>query len=61
MTNEFIYEIRFTENRVVVAKGELGRGWMDWESGFSRDKLLYIEWIKNMVLLYSTGNYIHKP
>ena len=45
-TNEFIYEIRFTENRVVVAKGELGRGWMDWESGFSRDKLLYIEWIK---------------
>ena len=31
---------------------------MDWEFGISRCKLLYIEWINNKVLLYSTGNYI---
>ena len=31
---------------------------MEWEFGFSRSKLLYIEWINNKVLLYSTGNYI---
>ena len=29
------------------------------ESGVSRCKLLHIEWIKNKVLLYSTGNYIY--
>ena len=31
------------------------------EFGISRGKLLYIEWINNKVLLYSTGNYIHYP
>ena len=31
---------------------------MDREFGVSRCKLLYIEWINNKVLLYSTGNYI---
>ena len=46
------------ENRLVVAKGEgVGRG-MDWEVGVSRCKLLYIEWINNKILLYSTKNYI---
>ena len=40
------------------AKGEgLGEG-MDRESGMSRCKLVYIGWINNKVLLYSTGNYI---
>ena len=34
---------------------------MDWEFGISRCKLLYIGWINNKVLLYSTGNYIHYP
>ena len=29
---------------------------MDWEFGISRCKLLYIEWINNKVLLYTTGN-----
>ena len=29
-----------------------------WEFGVSRCKLLYIEWIKNKILLYSTENYI---
>ena len=31
---------------------------MTWEFGVSRCQLLYIEWINNKVLLYSTGNYI---
>ena len=35
-----------------------GRGGMVWEFGTSRCKLLYIEWINNKALLYSTGNYI---
>ena len=49
-----------TENRLVVAgldggqKERLG-------FGISRCKLLYIEWINNKVLLYSTGNYIKYP
>ena len=36
-------------------------GGMEWEAGFSRCKLLYMEWINNKVLLYSTGNYIQYP
>ena len=34
---------------------------MEEEVGVSRCKLLYIEWINNKVLLYSTGNYIQYP
>ena len=45
----------------MVAKGEGYRGGEDWESGISRGKLLYIEWINNKVLLYSTGNYSQYP
>ena len=36
-------------------------GGMDWEFGTSRCKLLYIQWINNKELLYSTGNYIQYP
>ena len=36
-------------------------GGMDWEFGISRCKLVYIGWINNKVLLYSTGNYIQYP
>ena len=43
-----------------VAGGGAGGG-MDWEFGISRCKVLYIEWINNRVLLYSTGNYIQYP
>ena len=39
-------------------QGGGGRGRNDWEFGVSRCKLLYIGWINNTVLLYSTGNYI---
>ena len=41
-------------------QGGWGEG-RNWESGISRCKLLYIEWINNKVLLYSTGNYIQSP
>ena len=40
--------------RSVVVAG--GGGGMDWEFGVSRCKLLYLGWISNEVLLYSTGN-----
>ena len=49
------------ENRLVVVKGERVGGWVKWEAGVSRCKLLYIEWINNKVLLYSTDNYIQYP
>ena len=35
-----------------------GGSGMDWSFGVSRCKLLHLEWIRNEVLLYSTGNYI---
>ena len=43
------------------AKGEEDVGGKDQEFGISRCKLLYIGWINNKVLLYSTGNYIPLP
>ena len=42
-------------------QGEGGGGGMEWEFGVSRCQLLYIGWINNKVLLYSTGNYIQYP
>ena len=42
-------------------QGEGGGGGMEWEFRISRCKLLYIEWINNKVLLYSTGNCIQYP
>ena len=42
-------------------QGQRGRGGLDGEFGNSRCKLLYIEWINNKVLSYSTGNYIQYP
>ena len=44
----------------MVAKGEGSGGGMEWEFGISRCKL-FIEWIKNKVLIYSTGNYVQYP
>ena len=49
------------ENRLVVAKREGFRERKDWEFGISKCKLLYIGWINNKVLLFSTGNYIQYP
>ena len=45
---------------MVAKEGDTG-GRLDWEFRISRCKLLYIEWINNKVLLYSTGNYIQYP
>ena len=45
----------------MVAKGKVGRGGMDWEFEISRCKLVYMGWINNKVLLYSTGNDIQYP
>ena len=43
------------ENRLGVSKVGQGPG-RDWEFGISRCKWLYVEWINNKALLYSTGN-----
>ena len=62
--NQHIYKIETDsdiENRFVIAKGEKGWGEKEWEFGISRGKLLYIEWIKNNILLCSTGSYIEYP
>ena len=45
----------------MAAKGEEGGRGKDWEFGISRCKLVYIRWLNNKVLLYSTGNYIQYP
>ena len=45
-------------DRFVVAQEVGGGNRMNREFGFSRCKLLHLEWISNEVLLYSTGNYI---
>ena len=55
-----------TENKQTHGHGEQtcgsqgggGESGMDWEFGVSRCKLLYLGWISNEVLLYSTGNCI---
>ena len=44
----------------MVVKGK-GTGGKHWEFGISRCKLLYIGWINNKVLLYSTVSYIQYP
>ena len=45
----------------MVAKGEGEWGGMSWEFGISRGKLLYIGWLNDKVLLYSTEKYIQYP
>ena len=49
------------ENRLLVAKGEMGGSGMDWEFGVSRCKLSHLEWTSNEVLLYTTGSDIQSP
>ena len=49
------------ENRLVVSRKGWGGGRMEWEFGIGRCELLYIGWINNKVLLYSTGNCIQYP
>ena len=40
------------ENRLVTTAG---RREVEWEFGTNRCKVLYIEWINNKALLYTTG------
>ena len=56
--NEPIYETESWAYRTdlqLPKRGELGKG-IEWEVWVSRCKLLYLEWINNKVLLYSTEN-----
>ena len=41
-------------------QGEGFRGGMEWEVGVSWWKLLYMEWINNKVIIYSTESYMGK-
>ena len=53
-----------TEYKCVVYWREQMGGNVEWRlglAGFSRCKLLYMEWISNKVLLYSTENYMPYP
>ena len=45
----------------MVAKGERDERGEDWKFRTDRWKPLYIGWINNNILLYSTGNYIQYP
>ena len=38
-----------------------GSGGKDWKFGINRDRILYIGWINDKVLLYSTANRIQYP
>ena len=51
---------RYREQTCGLQEEEVGGG-MEWEAGISRWKLLYIDWMNNKVLLYSTENYIQYP
>ena len=62
--DELIYETEIDSHRKQTGycpKGGRAGEVKDWEFGISRRKLLSIGWIKNKVLLYSTGNYIQYP
>ena len=56
--DQHVYE---TDSEIQRTLGEGRQEGMDWEFRISRCKVLYIDWISNMVLLYSTGSYIQYP
>ena len=64
-TNKLIYETVIdaqTQRTHLWLPRERGaREGMEWEFESSRCKLLYIAWINNKILLYSTGNCIQYP
>ena len=47
------------ENRLVSK--EWHRGGKDWKFGITRERILYIGWVNDKVLLYSAGNRIQYP
>ena len=40
------------ENTLAVASREEGEGWMEWEFGISKCKLLHTAWIRSTSMLY---------
>ena len=44
-----------------LPRGRRGSGRMEWKFGVSRCKPVYIEWVNNEILLYSTKIYIQYP
>ena len=44
-----------------LPRGRGDRGRMEWKFGVSRCKLVYMEWINNEILLYSTEIYTQYP
>ena len=52
---------RHRETDLWLSRRRVDRRGIDWKFGLNRCKLLYIEWINNKVLLYSTGNYTQYP
>ena len=51
------HAVKMEENRLRLPSGERAGG-KHWESGISKCKPLYREWINNTLLHYGTGNYI---
>ena len=45
-----------SENELMVTRGKTGWGVIVTEFGMNRYTVLYLKWITNKVLLYSTGN-----
>ena len=61
---ELIYETETDsdiENRLVAAKGEGSWGGMDWESGISRCKLLYICITESLCCIPETNITLYIP
>ena len=58
--NEHVYEIE-ADLQIQRTDLRLPRGREGLEFGVSRCKLLYIGWISNKVLLFSTGNCTRYP
>ena len=52
---------RLMGNRLVGARGEAGRGWMNWEPGVSICRLLCIGQLNRKAQLDNTENYSHHP
>ena len=51
-------QIQSHKHREQICGFQGGGSGTDWEFGVNRYKLLYLEWIDNKFLLYSTGNNI---
>ena len=48
--------LRAFKNKLMVTKGEICRGGMEWGFGTGICTLLYMKWMTNGDLLYNTGN-----